>query len=158
MVKINFVVVGKNKHDWLTQGLNHYQKLLRKYQVDLDFKVVKDEKIDEKKDSELVLDKEAERIFKHLSQDSYRVALDPSGSLLSSDNLAHLFEDQLNRGKSCFVFIIGGASGLSGKIVKNCQFRLSLSRMTFTHQLSRLVLAEQIFRAFSIIRGDKYHK
>jgi 23S rRNA (pseudouridine1915-N3)-methyltransferase len=119
MIKINLVVVGKNKHDWLTQGVKHYQKLLKKYQVDLNFKVIKDEKIDEKKDSELVLDKEAERIFKHLSKDSYRVALDPSGSLLSSEDLANLFEDQLNQGKSGFVFIVGGASGLSEKIVKN---------------------------------------
>jgi len=158
MVQIDLVVVGKNKHDWLTQGINHYQKLLKKYQVDLNFKVIKDEKIDQKKDLESVQDKEAERIFKYLSKDSYRAALDPSGSLFSSHDLAHLLEDQLNTGKSDFVFIIGGPLGLSEKIVKNCQFRLSLSRMTFTHQLSRLVLCEQIFRAFSIIKRNRYHK
>jgi len=158
MIKINLVVVGKNKHDWLTQGIRHYQKLLKKYRVDLSFKVIKDEKIDEKKEKELIMDKEAERIFKYLSSDFYRIVLDVSGKILSSEELANLLSDKLNSGKSEFVFIIGGPLGLSEKIVKNCQFKLSLSRMTFTHQLSRLVLSEQIFRAFSIIRGDKYHK
>jgi 23S rRNA (pseudouridine1915-N3)-methyltransferase len=158
MIKINLVVVGKTKYDWLTQGIRHYQKLLKKYQVDLKFNVVRDEKIDQKKDSELVLDKEGERIFRYLSQDSYRIVLDVSGKTISSQGLAQILTDQLNKGKSEFVFIIGGPLGLSEKIVKNCQFRLSLSRMTFTHQLSRLVLSEQIFRAFSIIKGDKYHK
>ncbi len=158
MIKINLVVVGKNKYDWLTQGIKHYQKLLKKYQVNLDFNVIKDEKIDEKKERELILDKEAERIFKYLSSDSYRIVLDVSGKTLSSEELANLLRDKLNTGKSDFVFIIGGPLGLSDKIVKNCQFKLSLSRMTLTHQLSRLVLSEQIFRAFSIISGDKYHK
>jgi len=158
MIKINLVVVGKNKHDWLTQGIRHYQKLVKKYQVDLEFNVVKDEKIDQKKDSELVLDKEAERIFKYLSKDSYRIVLDVSGKILSSEELANLLRNKLNTGKSEFVFIIGGPLGVSEKIVKNCHFRLCLSGMTFTHQLSRLILSEQIFRAFSIIKGDKYHK
>ena len=158
MVKFNLVVVGKNKHDWLTQGIKHYQRLLRKYQVDLEFNVVKDEKIDEKKDSELVLDKEAERIFKYLDSDSYRIALDVSGKTLASEELANLLREKLNMGKSEFVFIIGGPLGLSEKIAKNCHFKLSLSNLTLTHQLSRLILSEQIFRAFSIIKGDKYHK
>lgn len=158
MIKINLIVVGKNKHDWLTQGMKHYQKLLKKYQVDLKFNVVKDEKIDQKKHSELVLDKEAERIFKYLARDSYRIVLDISGKTISSQELANLLREKLNTGKSEFVFIIGGPLGLSEKIVKNCHFRLSLSGMTFTHQLSRLILSEQIFRAFSIIKGDKYHK
>jgi 23S rRNA (pseudouridine1915-N3)-methyltransferase len=158
MIKINLIVVGKNKYDWLTQGIKHYQRLLKKYQVNLEFNVVKDEKIDQKKEKELILDREAERVFKYLSSDSYRIVLDVSGKVLSSEELATLLRDKLNTGKSEFVFIIGGALGLSEKIVKNCQFKLSLSRMTFTHQLSRLVLSEQIFRAFSIISGDKYHK
>lgn len=158
MIKLSLVVVGKNKYDWLTQGIRHYQKLLKKYQVDLKFDVVKDEKINEKKDSESVLDREAERIFKYLARDSYRIVLDISGKTISSQGLARLLTDQLNKGKSEFVFIIGGPLGLCEKIVKNCQFRLSLSEMTFTHQLSRLILSEQIFRAFSIIKGDKYHK
>ena len=158
MIKINLIVVGKNKHEWLTQGIKHYQRLLKKHQVNLDFNVVKDEKIDEKKEKELILDKEAERIFKYLSSDSYRIVLDVSGKVLSSEELANLLRDKLNTGKSDFVFIIGGTLGLSEKIIKNCQFKLSLSRMTFTHQLSRLFLSEQIFRAFSIISGDKYHK
>jgi len=158
MIKITLVVVGKNKYDWITQGVKHYQRLLKKYQVDLSFKVVKDERINEKKEKELILDKESERIFKYLNQDSYRVVLDFSGKILSSEELANLLSDKLNSGKSEVVFVIGGPLGLSEKIVKNCQFKLSLSRMTFTHQLTRLIVSEQIFRAFSIIRGDRYHK
>ncbi len=158
MIKITLVFVGKNKYDWVTQGIKHYQRLLKKYQVDLSFRVIKDEKIDERKEKELILDREAERIFKYLRGDSYRAVLDVSGKILSSEELANLLRDKINTGKSEFVFIIGGPLGLSEKIVKNCQFKLSLSRMTFNHQLIRLLLSEQIFRAFSIIRGDKYHK
>ena len=158
MVKINLIVIGKNKYDWLTQGIKHYQRLLKKHQVNLELNVVKDEKVDSKKEKELILDREAERVFKYLSSDSYRIVLDVSGKVLSSEELANLLREKLNTGKSDFVFIIGGPLGLSEKIIKNCQFKLSLSRMTLTHQLSRLVLSEQIFRAFSIISGDKYHK
>jgi len=157
MVNIKLLVVGRNKYDWLEQGIGHYQKLIKKY-ANLDLIVIKDEKVTKAKSREMILDKEAERILRYFERDSYRIALDAQGEKLSSDDLAKLFSEEMNKGYNDFIFVIGGALGLSEKVVKNCQFKLSLSSMTFTHQLSRIVLLEQIFRAFSILKGERYHK
>jgi len=157
MVNVKIIVVGKTKYSWLEQGLLHYFKLLKKY-LDLSLITIKDEKITSSKSSDLILDKEAERILKHFDKKSFRLVLDSKGKMLSSEDLAQLFSDQMNKGYSDFTFIVGGPLGLSQKVVKNCHFKLSLSNMTFTHQLSRLFLLEQIYRAFSIIKGEKYHK
>lgn len=157
MINLKIIVVGKTKYSWLEQGLLHYFKLLKKY-LDLSLITIKDEKITSSKSSDLILDKEAERILKHFDKKSFRLVLDSKGEMLSSEGLAKLFSDQMNKGYNDFTFIIGGPLGLSQKVVKNCHFKLSLSNMTFTHQLSRLFLLEQIYRAFSIIKGEKYHK
>ncbi len=157
MVNLKIIVVGKSKYGWLDEGIKHYRKLLKKY-LDLRLIVIKDEKITSSKSSDLVLDKEAEKILKYFDKKSYRLVLDSKGKMLSSEGLARLLLDQMNKGYSDFTLVIGGALGLSQKVVKNCHFKLSLSSMTFTHQLSTLVLLEQIYRAFSIIKGERYHK
>ncbi len=157
MVNLKIIVVGKTKYKWLEQGLSHYFKLLKKY-LDLNLITIKDEKITSSKSSDLILDKEAERILKYFDKKSFRLVLDSKGEMLSSEGLAKLFSGQMNKGYGDFTFIIGGPLGLSQKVVKNCHFKLSLSNMTFTHQLLRLFLLEQIYRAFSIIKGEKYHK
>jgi 23S rRNA (pseudouridine1915-N3)-methyltransferase len=84
--------------------------------------------------------------------------LDVKGDNKRSEDLAKFFEMGLNRGENSFTFVIGGASGLSPKVINACPIKLSLSQMTFTHEMSRIILLEQIYRAFSIIRGTKYHK
>jgi 23S rRNA (pseudouridine1915-N3)-methyltransferase len=157
MVNIKLLVIGKNKFDWLGQGMGHYQKLLEKY-ASLDLIVIKDEKVTKAKSREMILDKEAERILRYFERDSFRIALDTQGERFSSDDLAKLFSEKMTKGYNDFLFVIGGALGLSEKVVKNCQFKLSLSSMTFTHQLSRIILLEQVYRAFSILKGERYHK
>ena len=157
MVNLKLLVVGKTKYKWLDEGIRHYLKLMRKH-LELNIIIVKDEKITSSKSSELILDKEAERIFKYFDKNSFRIVLDSAGKNIPSESLAQLFSDKMNEGYSDFTFIIGGALGLSQKVVKSCHLKLSLSSMTFTHQLSRLVLLEQVYRAFSIIKGEKYHK
>jgi len=157
MVNFKLIVVGKAKYEWLDEGIKYYCKLLKRY-LDLNLITIKDEKITSSKSSDLILDKEADRILKYFTKDSFRIVLDSSGKNLSSEELAQLFLNKMNEGYGDFTFVIGGALGLSQKVVKNCHFKLSLSNMTFTHQLSRLVVLEQVYRAFSIIRGEKYHK
>ena len=86
------------------------------------------------------------------------IALDVGGEELASEQFADLLQKNLNRGHDSFTFILGGALGISEKILQACPVKLSLSRMTFTHELSRIIILEQIYRAFSILAGTKYHK
>jgi 23S rRNA (pseudouridine1915-N3)-methyltransferase len=157
LFKVKLIVVGRTKEDWIKEGIKHYQKLLKKY-VDLKIIEIKEEKITKSKDQKTILDSEKERIEKYLEKDALRIALDISGDSFTSEELAKLFEKSLNRGYSNFALVIGGALGLSPEILSACPVKLSLSRMTFTHELSRVIILEQVYRAFSILAGTKYHK
>lgn len=157
LVNIKLIVVGKTKENWIREGIEHYQKLLKKY-VDLKIIELKEEKITKSKDEKIILDLEEERIRKYLEQDALRIALDVSGEKFTSEEFAKFFERSLNHGYSNFTLVVGGALGLSKKILDVCPLRLSLSQMTFTHELSRIIILEQIYRAFSILHGTKYHK
>ncbi len=157
MVRVKLITVGKIKENWIEEGVAHYKKLLKSY-VDLDIVEIKEEKIIDPQSTKYVLEKEAGRISNSLEESGLGIVLDVRGDNMSSEGLAKFFEMCLNRGDNAFTFIIGGASGLSPKVINACPVRLSLSRMTFTHEMSRVILLEQIYRAFSIIRGSKYHK
>ena len=157
MVKIKVIAVGKIKESWIKEGMLHYQKLLKKY-VELELVEIKEEKITKSRDTETILDAEAERILRYIEKHSLCVALDVKGKNLRSESFAKLLEENLSRGYSEFVFILGGALGLSRRVLDACPIKLSLSQMTFTHEMSRLILLEQIYRAFSILKGTKYHK
>jgi len=157
LVKIKFIVVGKTKENWIKEGIGHYRKLLKKY-VDLEIIEIKEEKITKSKDAKTILNSEKGRIEKYLEKDALHIALDVGGESLTSEELAKFFEKSLNRRYSNFMVVIGGAFGLSPEILGACPVKLSLSRMTFTHELSRIIILEQIYRAFSILAGTKYHK
>ena len=157
MVKIKLIVVGKTKEDWIKEGIYHYQKLLKKY-VDLKIIEIKEEKITKSKDEKTILDSEGERIARHLEKEALRIVLDAKGKEFSSEKFAGFLKENLNRGYNHFIFILGGALGVSEKILEVCPVKLSLSQMTFTHELSRIIILEQIYRAFSILAGAKYHK
>jgi 23S rRNA (pseudouridine1915-N3)-methyltransferase len=157
LVKIKVIVVGKTKEDWIKEGIRHYQRLLKKY-VDLEIIEIKEEKITKSKDQMTILDSEGEKISRYLKKDALWVALDVGGDKFTSEHFAKFFERNLNRGKNHFTFILGGALGVSEKILRVCPVKLSLSQMTFTHEISRIVILEQIYRAFSILAGTKYHK
>jgi 23S rRNA (pseudouridine1915-N3)-methyltransferase len=163
LVKIKVLVVGKTKEDWIKQGLHHYSKFLGKY-AHLEMVEVREERITKSRNGDAVLETEADRILSYLKKEEsggsshLHVVLDKGGKQLSSEGLARLLREKLNRGYSQFTFILGGALGLSPKVVKACQLKLSLSTMTFTHEMTRIILLEQIFRAFSILEGTDYHK
>lgn len=157
MVKVKLILVGKTKDAWIREGIKHYQKLLQKYS-EIQIIEIKEEKITRSKDEKNILGAEGQRVSKYLKKDTLCMALDVRGDELSSEEFADLLEKSLNRGHNSFTFILGGALGISEKILQACPVKLSLSRMTFTHELSRIILLEQIYRAFSILAGTKYHK
>ncbi len=157
MVRIKVIAVGKTKESWIKEGILHYQKLLKKY-VELKLVEIREEKITKSKGIQIILDAEAEKILRYIGKPSLCISLDVKGEILSSESFARLLKENLNRGYSEFVFILGDALGLSRKILDACPIKLSFSQMTFTHEMSRVILLQQIYRAFSIIRGAKYHK
>jgi 23S rRNA (pseudouridine1915-N3)-methyltransferase len=159
-VNISIVTVGKLKEKYLKLGIDEYLKRLSAY-AKVEVIEVADEKAPEEL-SELemvqVKLKEGERILAKISQDAFVIALAINGKLQSSEELADSLDKLATYGKSKIAFVIGGSLGLSEEVLKRSNEQLSFSRMTFPHQLMRLILVEQIYRAFRINRGEPYHK
>lgn len=159
-MNISIVTVGKLKEKYLKQGIEEYLKRLTAY-AKVEMIEVADEKAPEEL-SELemvrVKQKEGERILAKISQDTYVIALAIQGKLSSSEELADSLDKLATYGKSKIAFVIGGSLGLSEEVIKRSNEQLSFSRMTFPHQLMRLILVEQIYRAFRINRNEPYHK
>ncbi|MFL6562924.1 MAG: 23S rRNA (pseudouridine(1915)-N(3))-methyltransferase RlmH [Bacillus sp. (in: firmicutes)] len=159
-MNISIITVGKLKEKYLKQGIEEYLKRLTAY-AKVDVIEVPDEKAPEVL-SELemvqVKQKEGERILAKINQDTYVIALAIQGKLGSSEELADSLDKLATYGKSKIAFVIGGSLGLSDEVIKRSNEQLSFSRMTFPHQLMRLILVEQIYRAFRINRGEPYHK
>ena len=159
-MNISIITVGKLKEKYLKQGIEEYLKRLTAY-AKVDVIEVSDEKAPEElSDLEMVQvkQKEGERILAKISQDTYVIALAIQGKLASSEELANSLDKLATYGKSKIAFVIGGSLGLSDEVIKRSNEQLSFSRMTFPHQLMRLILVEQIYRAFRINRNEPYHK
>lgn len=159
-MKITLITVGKIKEKYLKEAVSEYTKRLGKY-CRLEIIEVADEKTAEHaKDGldELVRAKEADRIIRYIRSDAFVITLEISGKQLSSEELAKKIEELGVQGKSHITFIIGGSIGLGKEVLEKSDFALSFSRMTFPHQLMRVVLLEQIYRSFRIINGEPYHK
>ncbi|MGZ9585932.1 23S rRNA (pseudouridine(1915)-N(3))-methyltransferase RlmH [Paenibacillus marinisediminis] len=157
---IQLIGVGKLKEKYLVQGIAEYSKRLAPY-VKFQVTEVPDEKAPENmSDAELlqVQEREGERILAHVKPDAHVVALAIDGQLWSSEDLAAHIDKLATYGTSHVVFIIGGSVGLSPAVMRRAQSKLSFGRMTLPHQLMRLVLVEQIYRAVKINRGEPYHK
>ena len=157
---ISIVTVGKLKEKYLKQGIEEYIKRLNSY-AKIEIFEVPDEKAPEELsevEMEQVKQKEGERILAKIHQDTYVIALAINGKLKSSEELAENLDKLATYGKSKVAFVIGGSLGLSNEVLKRANEQLSFSKMTFPHQLMRLILVEQIYRAFRINRGEPYHK
>lgn len=159
-MNISIVTVGKLKEKYLKMGIDEYLKRLNSY-AKVEVIEVADEKAPEEL-SELemlqVKQKEGERILAKISQDTYVIALAINGKMQSSEELADTLDKLATYGKSKIAFIIGGSLGLSEEVLKRANEQLSFSKMTFPHQLMKLILVEQIYRAYRINRGEPYHK
>ncbi|KJF26340.1 23S rRNA (pseudouridine(1915)-N(3))-methyltransferase RlmH [Clostridium aceticum] len=159
-MNITIISVGKIKEKYLKLGIDEYSKRLSRY-CKLNFVEVPDEKAPENlspAEEESVKDREGESIIKNIKEGMYVVVLDLKGKLLSSDALAQKLQDLGLRGNSNIAFIIGGSLGLSETVINRADYRLCFSPMTFPHQLMKLILLEQIYRGFRIIRNEPYHK
>lgn len=159
-MNISIVTVGKLKEKYLKQGIDEYLKRLTAY-AKVEVIEVADEKAPEELSTlemEQVKQKEGERILAKISQDAYVIALAINGKMESSEQLADSLDKLATYGRSKIAFVIGGSLGLSDEVVKRADEQLSFSKMTFPHQLMRLILVEQIYRSFRINRGEPYHK
>jgi len=159
-VQITIITVGKLKEKYLKEGIEEYSKRLSAY-CKLSVVEVNDEKAPEELSStqmEQVKRKEGERILAHIKQDHYVIALAIQGQMWSSEKLSAELDRLATYGKSQVAFVIGGSLGLSDEVMKRSDAQLSFSKMTFPHQLMRLILVEQVYRAFRISRGEPYHK
>lgn len=159
-MNITIICVGKLKEKYLKEGIQEYLKRLERY-CDIRIIEVADEKVPEElsfAEEEIVKKKEAERIKKHIKDNSYVIALDIMGRSSSSEEFARLIHKLNINGFSDITFIIGGSIGLSYDILDKANYKLSFSKMTFPHQIIRLILLEQIYRAFKIIKNEPYHK
>ncbi|MGG0737273.1 23S rRNA (pseudouridine(1915)-N(3))-methyltransferase RlmH [Niallia taxi] len=159
-MNISIITVGKLKEKYLKQGIEEYTKRLSSYSK-IEIIEVPDEKAPEVlSEAEMiqVKDKEGERILAKVPADAHVIALAIDGKQKSSEELADTLDKLATYGKSKVAFIIGGSLGLSSHVLQRADDKLSFSKMTFPHQLMRLILVEQVYRAFRINRGEPYHK
>lgn len=159
-MNITILCVGKVKEAFYRDAILEYQKRLSKY-CNLSIVEVSDEKT---KDSmseveiNLVKEKEGERLLKNISEKDYVIALAINGKQLDSVELSSFIEKQGISGVSSIKLVIGGSLGLDDRIIKRADYLLSFSKMTFPHQLMRVILLEQVYRAFRIMKNEPYHK
>ena len=147
MINITVVAVGNLKEKFSKDAQNEYLKRLSAF--------IETKEFNELKNIELIKEKEGEEILKHLS--GYPILLDVKGEEITSEDLAKDIE-KLSLTNSSITFIIGGSYGVSEKVRENCKQKLSFSKMTFPHNLFRIMLLEQLYRAFTILNGKSYHK
>jgi len=157
LMKISIIIVGKTKEKFLQLGEEEFQRNLARF-CQLEWIVVKEEKIVSTRSGQIIKQKEANRILNKIPKGSYVIAVDRTGEQISSEEFAEYLQMKMNEGLGKITFIIGGTLGLDNRVLKSATKVLSLSFMTFTHEMSRLILLEQVYRAFTILKGTGYHK
>lgn len=159
-MKITLITVGKIKEKYLKDAIDEYCKRLSKY-CKLEIVEVADEKTPDhasKTVEDTIRSKEGERILKNIRDDMYVITLEIAGKMLTSEELADKIDTLGIQGESSIAFVIGGSIGLGKEVLKCADYALSFSKMTFPHQLMRVILLEQIYRSYRIINGEPYHK
>lgn len=159
-MNITIVSVGKLKEKYLKMGIDEYVKRLGGY-AKMDLIEVPDEKAPEQlsdAEMEIVKKKEGERILSKIGPDTYMIALAINGKMKTSEEMAADIESLMTYGKSKIAFVIGGSLGLHDDVLKRADEKQSFGKMTLPHQLMKLVLVEQIYRSFRIMKGEPYHK
>lgn len=159
MLNINVICVGKLKETFFKNAVEEYSKRLSKY-CKLTITELLDEKIPDKLNPTIeqnIKNTECENILKHIKKDSYIIALDLSGKYFSSEEFSQKIEN-ISMENSNITFIIGGSLGLTTELLNHCNLKICFSKMTFPHQLIRVFLLEQLFRAFKISNNETYHR
>lgn len=159
-MKITVLAVGKLKEKYWKLAIAEYQKRLGAY-TKIEIIEVPDEKAPENmsdKEIEQVKQKEGQRLLAKVKPQSTVITLEIKGNMLTSEGLAKNLQQRMVQGQSDFTFIIGGSNGLHQDVLDRSNYALSFSKMTFPHQMMRVILLEQVYRAFKIMRGEAYHK
>lgn len=159
-MKITVVAVGKLKERYLKEGIAEYAKRLSRF-CDLQIVEAEDEQAPDSLSAaqeEQIKKKEAAGIMSKLKEGTFLIVLDVKGARKTSEAFASALQSCFTSGRSNITFVIGGSLGLDAELVQKADLKLSLSDMTFPHQLTRLILLEQLFRAFKIMNGETYHK
>ena len=159
-MKITILTVGKIKEKYLRDAIAEYSKRLSRY-AKLEIIEVADEKTPDNASETVetnIKNKEAERLLKYIRDDAYLITLEIKGKQLTSEELAQKIDTLGVQGTSHIIFVIGGSLGLGEEVLKRSNYALSFSKMTFPHQLMRVILLEQIYRAYRIIKKEPYHK
>ena len=155
-MRIELFFVGKTKESYLASGIDDFQKRLKRY-AEVDIRVCKDVKPASKPDQQ-VKREEGQVLLSHLDKKTFLVVLDPGGRELSSEELAEHLGNWQDSGRRHISIVLGGALGLDEEVLTRADLVVSLSRMTFTHEMARLIIMEQLYRAFNIRAGSGYHK
>ena len=159
-MKISLLAVGKIKEKYFLDAIQEYKKRLQAY-GEVELIEVADEKIPDKaslKEEENIKKKEGDRLLTKIKKNDFVILLDLHGKEIDSVSFSKFLESKMVEGISSFSFVIGGSLGLSKEIIERANYRLSLSPMTFTHQFTRVIILEQIYRAFKIMHHEVYHK
>jgi 23S rRNA (pseudouridine1915-N3)-methyltransferase len=155
-MKISLWSIGKNHETYVQEGIKEFTKRISKY-FPVEWNIISPPKNSGLLKEEDLKVKEGDIILQLLKQDDYLVALDERGKVLDSPGLANFIQARASESKKNLVFLIGGAYGIDEKVLIRANYKLSLSSLTFPHQLVRLILCEQVYRACSILRNEKYH-
>ncbi|QGU96637.1 23S rRNA (pseudouridine(1915)-N(3))-methyltransferase RlmH [Clostridium bovifaecis] len=159
-MNITVICVGKLKEKYLKSAIDEYSKRLSRY-CKLEVIELNDEKTPDnasEKEELMIKEKEGSNILKHIKDTMFVIALAIEGEMLTSEELADFIKEKGVRGNSNIAFVIGGSLGLSKDVLSRADYKLSFSKMTFPHQLMRVILLEQVYRGFRIINGEPYHK
>ncbi len=156
-LRFTFIFLGKTKKSYLTDAIDDFKKRLGHY-VAVSVKTIKEKSFSTKVPIKKVMDEEAKQILAHVSPQDYVVTLDSRGKQYSSEKLAVLLEEWQGQGKHQVTVIIGGSNGLAQTVLDRSHLVLSLSKMTFTHDMARFIILEQFYRAFTILGRTGYHK
>lgn len=158
-MKVTLICVGKVKEKFYREAIKEYEKRLGAY-IKLNTIEINDEKVKVENDSEIALaiEKEGNNILSKIKDTQYVITLEILGKSISSEQFAAKIDNLMLTGKSDVVLVIGGSYGLSDSVKKRSDYALSFSKMTFPHQMMRVVLLEQVYRAYRIITGASYHK
>ncbi len=155
-MRITFLWMGKTRERFVREGIEKYLRFLRSY-ADVEVRELKEEKVRDLKEAPAIRKKEAEKIFRAVPAGASLVALDERGQEFTSHEFAAFLQAARDRGGRELVFVIGGAMGLDESVTKKADKTLAAARWTLTHEMTRVVLLEQLYRAFTIITGKTYH-
>ena len=156
MISVNLICVGKVKEKYIKSGIAEFEKRLSSY---IKFRVIELKEDGNDNDRDASINKESLAIMEELNKKkAYNILLDIEGKDFSSEEMAEKIEELSVKGNSSFNFVIGGSYGVSDELKKFVDLRLTFSKMTFPHQLMRLIFIEQLYRWFSILKNTKYHK